>query len=275
MRGRIHLGTSGYVYRDWRGLLYPPRLAARRWLRRYCDVFDTVELNATFYRLPSPETVDRWREGSPPGFRFAVKGSRFLTHMKRLTDTTRGLERFYERAGRLGEKLAVVLWQLPPQMKRPDLERLDNFLKAQPKGPRQAVEFRDPAWYTEDVCRVLDARAAAFCEHDLVGRPPPRPTGGFRYLRFHGATGKYRGRYGEQALEPYARDLARWQGSGKDAFVFFNNDTLGAALYDARELGRLLGAPLPLELPEIEEQDERHGGLGLPGDARSHQRPAL
>jgi uncharacterized protein YecE (DUF72 family) len=277
VKGRIHLGTSGYVYRDWRGVLYSPQLAAKNWLCRYCAVFDTVELNATFYRLPSPEAVDRWRELSPPHFRFAAKGSRFLTHMKRLTDTTRGLERFYERVSRLKDKLEVVLWQLPPQMKNPDLERLDNFLKAQPKGPRQAVEFRAESWYTEEVCRLLDARGAAFCEHDLVRREIPRPTGGFRYRRFHGTAGKYLGRYGAQGLAPFARDLRRWRGAGKDAYVYFNNDTLGAALYDVRELARMLGAPLELTLPEDEPEARHgtHGVVGLSRDLGAHERPAL
>ncbi len=199
--------------------------------------------------------------------------------MKRLTDTTRGLDRFYERVSRLKDKLSVVLWQLPPQMKNPDAERLDNFLKAQPKGPRQAVEFRSEGWYTEEICRVLDARGAAFCEHDLVRRGVPRPTGGFRYLRFHGTAGKYLGRYGAEALAPFARELRRWRDAGRDAYVYFNNDTLGAALYDVRELARMLGTPLDLRLPDDEQEEESrhgtHGLVGLPGHARAHERPAL
>ena len=249
--GRIHVGTSGYVYGDWRGILYPRGLGSARWLPRYAEAFGTLELNATFYRLPVPGSARRWRDCTPPSFVFAAKGSRFLTHMKRLKDTDLGLRRYYERVGPLGDKLAVVLWQLPPQMNKPDLGRLDAFLAAQPRGPRQAFEFRDEAWYTPEVCDVLDRHHAAFCEHDLIARRPPRITGGFRYVRFHGTheTKKYHGRYGAARLRPWARDLARWRDGGGSAFVYFNNDWEGAALYDARELSARLDQRVPLELP--------------------------
>jgi uncharacterized protein YecE (DUF72 family) len=235
----IHLGTSGYVYAHWRGIFYPKGLPARQWLARYARVFSTVELNATFYRLPAPTTVDGWREGTPPGFVFATKGSRYLTHMKRLTDAGPGIDRYFELILRLRKKLSVVLWQLPPQMSRADPDRLARFLQALPRGGlRHAVEFRSPAWYVDPVCDVLDAHGAAFCEHDLVAARPPRLTGGFRYLRFHGATGKYRGRYGKRELAPFARDLLRRPG---DAYVYFNNDTAGHAVRDVLDLSDLLG----------------------------------
>jgi uncharacterized protein YecE (DUF72 family) len=235
----IHVGTSGYVYAHWRHVFYPKGLPARRWLEHYSRIFPTVELNATFYRLPTASTVDGWREGTPAGFRFAAKGSRYLTHMKRLKDPGPGIERYFDLILRLGKKLSVVLWQLPPQMNKPDPERLATFLEKLPrKGLRHAVEFRSPSWYSEEICSVLDAHGAAFCEHDLVAPRPPRATGGFRYVRFHGATGKYRGRYGKRALRPFARDLARWPG---DAYVYFNNDHFGHAIRDALDLSDLLG----------------------------------
>ncbi|HZX96188.1 MAG TPA: DUF72 domain-containing protein [Myxococcales bacterium] len=240
----IHLGTSGYVYSHWRGVFYPRGLPARRWLEHYARLFSTVELNATFYRLPTAAAVDGWREGTPPGFRFVAKGSRYLTHMKRLKDPGPGIERYFDLILRLGRKLSVVLWQLPPQMNKADPDRLAQFLAKLPhKGLRHAVEFRDAAWYTEEICAVLDAHRAAFCEHDLVRVKPPRVTGGFRYLRFHGATGKYRGRYGKRALRPFAQDLSRF---GGDSFVYFNNDHFGHALRDALDLAELLGDPLRL-----------------------------
>lgn len=252
MPGRIHLGTSGYIYRDWKEVLYREVTNDDR-LKHYCAAFDAVELNATFYRLPTFEAVDRWRETTPAHFQFAVKGSRYLTHMKKLLDAGAGLEKFYSRISRLGGKLSVVLWQLPPFMRAPDLRRLDEFLSAQPEGVRQAVEFRDEAWYTEEVCRLLDSHGAAICEHDLVGRSIPRPTGGFRYVRFHGPGKlKYHDRYGPARLEPIARDLGRWRDMGCDAYVFFNNDYEGAALYDARDLAGMLGCPLRLRLPADE-----------------------
>lgn len=238
----IQLGTSGYVYDHWRRLFYPKGLPARHWLEHYARFFSTVELNATFYRLPTAKTVDGWREGTPRGFRFAAKGSRYLTHMKRLKDPGPGIDRYFELALRLGRKLSVVLWQLPPQMDRADPERLLRFLERLPRrGLRHAVEFRSPAWYTDEVCEVLDAQGAAFCEHDLVEARPPRITGGFRYLRFHGATGKYRGRYGKRALRPFARSLAAFRG---DSYAYFNNDRFGHALRDAFDLSELLGAPV-------------------------------
>jgi uncharacterized protein YecE (DUF72 family) len=237
----IHVGTSGYSYGHWKGVFYPRDLPASRWLEHYARVFSSLELNATFYRLPAPGAAERWREGTPRGFLFAAKGSRYLTHMKRLADAAQGLARYFERIRGLGRKLAVVLWQLPPQMARADPRRLRSFLEQLPRrGPRHAFEFRSDGWYTNEICDLLDEYGAAFCEHDLVAQRPPRTTGGFRYLRFHGATGKYRGRYGRRALRIVARDLARFRG---DAWVFFNNDRFGHAVRDALDLAGLLPSP--------------------------------
>jgi uncharacterized protein YecE (DUF72 family) len=234
---RIHVGTSGYVYPHWRGVLYPPGLPQARWLQRYAEFFATVELNATFYRLPSAAAVERWRDSTPAGFLFACKGSRFLTHQKRLADTGRGLERFFAPVLLLGRKLGPILWQLPPQMARADPARLDAFLAHMPRGVRCAVEFRHAAWATEEVCRVLDGRGAAFCEHDLPGGQPPGFTGEFRYLRFHGASAPASGRYGRRALARVARDLSTWPG---ESFSYFNNDAFGHAVRDALDLRALL-----------------------------------
>jgi uncharacterized protein YecE (DUF72 family) len=239
----LRVGTSGYQYLHWRDVLYPGGLPLRGWLARYAASFDTVELNATFYRLPSAAAVDRWREVVPPGFLFAVKGSRYLTHLRRLRDAGEGLRRFFEPVARLGEALGPVLWQLPPQL-GPDPGRLDAFLSRLPPG-RHAVEFRDPAWYTAETCAVLERHGAAFCEHDRVERPPPRATGGFRYVRFHGTTGRYHGRYGPAALRRWAADLQGWDRAGGDAFVYFNNDLGGAAVRDALDLLAAVGQERP------------------------------
>jgi uncharacterized protein YecE (DUF72 family) len=176
-----------------------------------------------------------------------VKGSRYLTHMKRLLDAGEGLRRFYHPVVRLREKLGPSLWQLPPHMK-PDAERLDRFLASVPPG-RHALEFRDPAWYAEAICDVLDAHGAAFCEHDSVKRAPPRLTGGWRYLRFHGTTGRYSGRYGADGLRPYADDLLAWARRGRDAYVYFNNDLGGHAVHDALTLLELVGEERPAPEP--------------------------
>lgn len=241
--GRFFIGTSGFVYPHWRNVFYPPGLPPRRWLDYYAQTFSTVELNATFYRLPSVATVRRWREASSAGFLFACKGSRFLTHMKRLKDPAGGLERFFALVGQLREKLGPVLWQLPPQMNAEDLPRLRQFLTYLPPLTRYAFEFRSDAWYTEAVCDLLDRHHVAFCEHDLVRRRPPRHTGGFRYLRFHGAGARYAGRYGRRALRAVAKDLLSSGAGGGDAFVYFNNDVGGAAIRDALELMDLVGMP--------------------------------
>jgi uncharacterized protein YecE (DUF72 family) len=235
------------MYRHWRGLLYPEGLAQRRWLERYIQVFDTVELNATFYRLPAPETVESWRDQAPPGFTFAVKGSRYLTHLKRLRDTGEGIARFHAPISRFGTKLGPVLWQLPPRMK-PDLPRLDRFLSQLPPG-LHAVEFRDPGWYTDETCDLLDRRGAAFCEHDQLEREPPRPTGRFRYVRFHGTTGRYSGRYGAEALRPFAESYLDSAARGADVFVYFNNDLGGHAVRDALDLLALVGEERPALAP--------------------------
>lgn len=231
------------MYRHWRGVLYPEGLAQRRWLERYAGFFDTLEVNATFYRLPTVETVERWRDSVPPGFVFAVKGSRYLTHLKRLLDAGEGLRRFYRPVARFGAKLGPVLWQLPPHL-GPDLPRLDAFLARLPAG-RHAVEFRDPAWYTAETCDVLDRHGAAFCEHDQLRRAPPRLTGGFRYVRFHGTTGRYSGRYGGEALRPFAESYLATAARGGEVFVYFNNDVGGHAVRDALDLLALVGAKRP------------------------------
>jgi uncharacterized protein YecE (DUF72 family) len=245
IRGRIEIGTSGYVYRHWRGVFYPEGLKAADWLAYYARHFSTVELNATFYRLPTAQAVEEWRRRAGRDFVFACKGSRFLTHMKRLRDTRTGLRRFFTPVSRLGPQLGAVLWQLPPQMDRADPPRLDAFLEALPPGPRYAVEFRAVAWHTDEVWEVLERHGAALCEHDLLPRPRTRPDVGFRYLRFHGSGARYAGRYGRSALTRWARDLAAWRESGRDGYVYFNNDGGGAAVQDARTLLELLETATP------------------------------
>jgi uncharacterized protein YecE (DUF72 family) len=241
-KGTVLVGTSGYAYRHWRGVLYPPGLPERRWLAHYASRYPTVELNATFYRLPTASAVEGWRARVPPSFRFACKGSRFLTHLKRLADDGEGLRRFFDPVAGLGEQLAVVLWQLPPQMDRPDTGRLSAFARALPRDVRHAFEFRDAAWHVPAVARVLEEHGIAVCEHDLLPPLPlqARPDVPFRYLRFHGSGVRYGGRYGPVALAPVARDLGGWRRAGGDAFVYFNNDVGGGAVHDADALTALL-----------------------------------
>lgn len=248
---RLHVGTSGFVYKHWRRIFYPEDLPANRWLHFFADVYSTCELNTTFYRLPRPDAVDRWREETPPGFLWAAKGSRYITHMKRLLDPKEALEKYWEVVRRLEPKLGPVLWQLPPQMNKLDVPRLEHFISFLPRDVRHAFEFRADAWYVDEVADLLDANGMAFCEHDIVKKRVPRITGGWRYIRFHGATGKYNGRYGKAALRPHARDLMKWRAQEKDAYVYFNNDLEGHALFDSMDLVELLGAELPLDLAQV------------------------
>lgn len=248
--GALHLGTSGYVYAHWRGLLYPRGLPTSRWLPHYASVFSCVELNAPFYRLPTPEAVAGWRSQVPAGFRFAVKGSRYLTHMRKLLDTGEGLARYFGVIRGLGDTLGPVLWQLPRQLTRPDLTRLGRFLDALPRDVQHVFEFRHPAWYAPEVLDLLDAHDVAVCEHDLLPVQPPRHTGPLRYVRFHGGVvAPYAGRYTKRALRPWAEDLLAWRAKGGVAWVFFNNDLHGHALVDALDLSELLGEPLPMPEP--------------------------
>ena len=251
---RVLVGTSGYQYPHWRGVLYPPGLGTGRWLPRYASVFRTVELNATFYRLTTAAAATRWHDSTPPGFVFAAKGSRYITHMKKLKDPAHSLARFFGPLARLFPKLEVVLWQLPPRFHVEALPRLEAFLAALPRGIRYAFEFREPSWYLPETCDVLDAHGAAFCEHDQVALSPPRPTGGFRYLRFHGAGARYGGRYGPPVLHPVARDLLQTRRRGLDAYVFFNNDTGGHAVHDALALRGELGETMRLDTPHPDGQ---------------------
>jgi uncharacterized protein YecE (DUF72 family) len=241
----LRVGTSGFAYPHWRGVLYPARLPPRLWLPAYARVFDAVELNATFYRLPRPGNAAAWAAQVPPDFRFAAKGSRFVTHMKQLHDPGPGLARFFAALRDLGPKRGPILWQLPARL-RPDPPRLLGFLEALPPGPH-AFEFRRADWLTRPILEAIDRAGAALVVHDLldVAWPWP-PPGGFVYLRFHGAGARYGGRYGARALRPWAERLARLR---RDRWVFFNNDLGGAAVHDARALRELLGLPPPAPWP--------------------------
>lgn len=234
---RVLVGTSGWVYRDWAATIYRG-IPRSRWLEHYAETFPTVEVNGTFYRLPSIRAVTAWRAQVPAGFRFVVKGSRYVTHMKRLTDTTHGLFRFFERLEPLGECLDTVLWQLPPNLQL-DLARLDAFLAALPTVTRHAVEFRHPSWQRAETYALLDRR------HTLtvaVSGPQLREdrtvTGGAAYVRFHGLRPGYAYDYTDADLEPWAR----WLQKQSDGFAFFNNDIGGHAVRNALRFRELLEA---------------------------------
>lgn len=241
-RPQLRLGTSGWSYDHWAGVFYPEHLPAARRLEFYSSRFSTVEIDATFYRLPSENAVRTWRESVPEDFVFAVKGSRFITHYRRLADVDDALRTFVERVDLLGENLAVVLWQLPPSMQRDD-DVLRRFLALLPsQGPRHAVEFRHESWLAEEVFDLLRSRGAAMVSvsGDML-RAELTTTADFVYLRFHG-TSHYHGAYDRPALEPWAAFLREQLAADRDCFAYFNNDTEGHAPADAARLIGMLEA---------------------------------
>jgi uncharacterized protein YecE (DUF72 family) len=235
---RVRVGTSGWTYPDWAGRFYPPEVPRRAWLSYYASQFSTVEVNGTFYRLPTRSATTAWREQVGDDFRFVVKGSRYLTHLRKLLDTTTGVERFYEGLAPLGSALDTVLWQLPPTLGL-DVARLDRFLTALPATTRHAVEFRHPSWLVDEAYAVLEAHQAMVV--NVSGpqlRVDHRVTGGAVYVRFHGLTAGY-------AYDYTDPDLAPWVGflrGRPDGFAFFNNDVGGHAVANARRLVELLSA---------------------------------
>lgn len=239
MGGEIRIGTSGWEYGHWRGDFYPTGLSRDRWLGFYAGRFDTVELNNPFYRLPEAETFETWGERVPAVFRYAVKASRYLTHLKRLRDPDEPLARFWSRAKRLGPRLGPVLYQLPPRW-RPNHERLRAFLDAVPQAA-QAIEFRDSRWYRDPTFELLTEAGVSLCLHDMPGSETmPRPVGPFVYVRFHGAGSRYGGRYPGQRLRAWADRIVDWSDRGLPVWAYFNNDIGGHAPVDADRLREMV-----------------------------------
>jgi uncharacterized protein YecE (DUF72 family) len=238
----VRVGCSGWMYDDWRGGLYPEREPKRRWLARYAERFDTVEVNSTFYRLARRETVAGWVRQTPPHFVFAVKASRYLTHVRRLRDPGDGIKRFYEplepllEAGRLGP----VLWQLPESFRRDD-ERLRGWLEALPPG-EHTIEFRHESWFAPAVLAALRERGVALTIADHPRRPfqSLEATAPWRYVRFHYGRRGRDGNYSASEIEAWAQRIARWR-RRESVYAYFNNDWRGYAPANARLLLRRLG----------------------------------
>jgi len=240
MGAKYYIGTSGWVYAHWRDVFYPPKLPQSKWLEFYTGHFSTVELNNSFYRLPSEQAFSNWRATSPEGFRYAVKVSRFITHIKRLKDVAEPVETFLQRARHLNEKLGPLLYQLPPNMHRND-ERLESFLQLLPKGLRHVIEFRHQSWLDEGVFDILRRHEIGFCVFDMPGLPCPLlSTADFAYIRFHGSSGLYFSFYSNEELEDWARRIS---GLAKDldtVYIYFNNDAEGFAIKNAQTMAERL-----------------------------------
>lgn len=239
MAAELRIGTSGWHYKHWVGAFYPTKWPASKMLAYYVERFDTVELNNSFYRLPPEAALANWRDSTPPDFCFAVKGSRFITHMKKLKDPELALERFFQRADILGPKLGPILFQLPPHWEL-DLDRFRHFLSVLPAHHRYGFEFRNPTWNTPEVLRELNRHNCAYCAFDLAGyQSPIEITADFTYIRLHGPGGKYQGSYSEDALAGWAGRIRAWQKTLKGVYVYFDNDQAGYAPENARKLAWL------------------------------------
>ena len=239
MSGQIRIGTSGFSYRHWTGVFYPEDLPQKRWLEFYAELFDTVELNVTFYRLPTEAAFRAWAERVPAGFLYAVKLSRYITHLKRLHDARESLDLFLSRTRLLGEHLGVILVQLPPGLHR-NVPLLDQFLDACDPTVRWAVEFRHASWLHDETYDALSRHRAALCIHDLLPDHPRIVTADFTYARFHGVDQRYGGSYSEEGLRGWAKQMRAWRENGLDVFAYFNNDVQGYAVQNARTMREML-----------------------------------
>lgn len=240
--GTLRVGTSGWVYSHWKGNFYPDDLPQDRWFEHYAERFDTVEINNTFYHLPPDKDFDSWSEQAPPNFLYAVKGSRYITHMKKLKNPEDAVGKFVSGARRLKKHLGPILWQLPPNW-HANPDRLERFARRIPDDLAHAFEFRDPDWFNEEVKAVLQERGHNFvifalpeleCPHWVTADPV--------YLRFHGSLEKYVGRYGEDGLKPWMERIQAWREEGYDVVAYFNNDEKANAVKDAHTLLDLLSS---------------------------------
>lgn len=240
---KIRIGTSGWTYDDWRGPFYPQDIPKKHWLGWYATQFSTTEINGSFYRTPSLETVRRWRDETPDGFLFAWKASRYITHWKRLGESSRdSLELMNTRLRALGAKIGPVLFQLPAHFEV-DADRLAAFLAMLPHSYRYVFEFRHESWYDAKVLALLHAHDAALCVSDHHHAPAPwEATARHVYIRGHGPGGHYEGHYSEKTLQSWADGIRRWRRGGREVFVYFDNDQKSAAPQDARSLLVLLDA---------------------------------
>ena len=249
-RSLLFIGISGFYYPDWRGSFYPAKLTAQDYLPFYSTRFKSVEINNTFYRLPLESTLSRWHDVTPKDFVFALKASRFITHIKRLEEPAETVKAFLDRIGSLGSKLGPVLFQLPSRFPF-NGDKLDAFCKALSRDFRYAFEFRDPGWFRQETCDILSHHNMAFCIYHYSGTlSPDAVTADFVYIRFHGPLkDPYRGAYPDEFLEEWAGKIRSWMKMVKAVYVFFDNTMEGHAAGDAMKMQLLLGQRANPEVP--------------------------
>ncbi len=236
---QIYIGTSGWNYNHWRELFYPKDCPKTKWLDFYATHFGTVELNASFYRLPKPQVFENWRKRTPDTFLWAVKANRYITHIKRIKDVEEPLERFFSSAESLKEKLGPILFQLPPSLSFDEavLRQFCQYLKG---NHSYALEVRHPSWAQERAIDILRDNNIALCISDTAGRYPyiEEDTATFIYIRLHGSKKLYASEYSEEELEAYARKIRDWS---RDTYLYFDNDYGGYAIKNAKRLKEILG----------------------------------
>jgi uncharacterized protein YecE (DUF72 family) len=240
MTSDYYIGTSGWHYNHWRGPFYPQKLPPKEWLEFYAQKFNTVEINASFYRLPQEKTFDAWLKAVPSGFCFAVKVSRFITHIKHLKDSQEPLRTFLDRAKHLDRSLGPLLYQLPAGFHRDD-DRLEEFLKSLDKRFKHVFEFRHLSWMDETVFKLLYKYQVGFCIFDMPGfTSPVVATSNFAYLRFHGHDDLYSSRYPEAELADWAGKLLKLSSAVQIIYIYFNNDAGGYAIENALTIRKYL-----------------------------------
>jgi uncharacterized protein YecE (DUF72 family) len=238
--GNCHIGTSGWSYPHWKGVFYPDDLPPALWLPHYASRFDTVEISASFYRVPAEKTFVNWRDATPEGFLFAVKVDRRITHYQKLREVRQLWESFVARCALLGKKLGCLLLQFPPSFHL-DLQALADLLCLVPSGMRCAFEFRHQTWFADEAYHLLSAHAAALCRSSAPRFPDADvATADFVYVRMHGGIRLYSSKYDYAELRRWSTGLRRRLKEGRDVYVYFNNDAHGYAVENALTLRRLL-----------------------------------
>jgi len=261
---KLFIGTSGWSYTHWAGRFYPSEIPQARWLEYYCHHFATVEINNSFYRLPRETTFQKWRERAPGKFIFAVKASRYITHIKKLNEPVESAELFLTRARFLGDKLGPILFQIPPGLKaKPD--RLEQILRSRPEDLSYCFEFRHASWFCKEVYDLLRQYNSALCIADSPEFPMViQRTADFSYFRLHGSTMLYRSQYSSEELKIWAERIKRILDEGADVYVYFDNDAEGYAVMNALELVSLLSQREELQTPDASFKYPVQGSLPLP-----------
>ncbi len=241
-KGKVYIGTSGWNYKHWKGNFYPEDLRQKNWLGFYADKLKTVEINNSFYRLPDKKTFKSWKDNTPKNFIFSVKGSRYITHMKKLKEPKQSSKKLFTRVKHLKKKLGPILFQLPPRWKF-NRERFEKFLKVLPEKYRYTFEFREKSWWNDETLELLKKYNAAFCIYELAGTLTPKEvTADFVYIRLHGPGDKYQGNYSKKQLSGWAGAVSTWQRKNKDVYLYFDNDDSGYAVKNAMEIQKMLSS---------------------------------